>query len=155
MEAPEDRSPAWASYGADQIFVESLVRRIFGNRAMDSTVERGRRVVEEAVELAQVEGVPEHEVHAIVKAKYARAKGDIRQEAGGLIVTLLALCAHHEFRLDDIAKAEIERMLSRDPESFRAKQREKADLGVAERPEQEACHKRDTSVTTACPTQTR
>jgi hypothetical protein len=135
MDATEDRSPSWASYGADQIFVERLARRIFGDRAMDSTVERGRRVVEEALELAQVEGVPEHETHAIVKAKYAKAKGEVRQEAGGLIVTLLALCAHHELRLDDLAKAEIERMLSPNPESFRAKQREKADLGIAERPE--------------------
>ena len=135
MEAAEDRSPAWASYGADQIFVESLVRRIFGDRAMDSTVERGRRVVEEAVELAQVEGVPEHEIHAIVKAKYAKAKGDLQTGSGGSDCHVLALCAHHEFRLDDLAKAEIERMLSRDPESFRAKQREKADLGIAERPE--------------------
>ena len=113
--AEEDRGPAWTTYGADQAAVEGAVRRVFGDKIMDSTVERGSRVFEEAAELAQVEGVTEDACHRIVSAKFSKPRGELRQEVGGLTVTLLALCAHHDMRLDDVASAEIVRLMNDDP----------------------------------------
>ena len=131
----EERSPGWDAYGLDQVVVEGWVRRTFGDKLMDNPVERGRRVLEEAIELFQTSGGSVEEAAAIVKTVFGKPKGRLEQEVGGVIVTLLALCAHHGLRLDDVAKIEIERILSKDREDFRRKQAAKADLGIADRPE--------------------
>ena len=86
---------------------------------MDNPKERARRVVEEAIETLRVAGVSQQEAQALVQAVYAKPLGELRQEIGGVVVTLLALCAHHNMRLDDIAKTEISRILSKDHEGFR------------------------------------
>jgi hypothetical protein len=71
----------------------------------------------------------------LVKAVYRKPVGELHQELSGFVVTLLALCAHHDIRLDDLARREIERIVSQDTVEFRRKQNEKADLGIADRPE--------------------
>ena len=131
----EERGSGWDAYGLDQIVVEGWVRRTFGDKLMDNPIERGRRVLEEAIELFQTSGGSIEEAAALVKTVFGKPKGNLQQEVGGVIVTLLALCAHHGLRLDDIAKVEIERILSQDREAFRRKQGAKADLGIADRPE--------------------
>ena len=115
----EERGSAWETYGLDQAVVEGWVRRTFGDALMDNPKERARRVVEEAIETLRVAGVSQQEAQALVQAVYAKPPGELRQEIGGVVVTLLALCAHHNMRLDDTAKTEISRILSKDHEGFR------------------------------------
>ena len=135
MAEEQERGPAWPSYGADQAAVEVWVRKTFGDKIMDDEVERGRRVLKEAVELAQVEGVTRQDAHKIIDAVFKKPKGELSQELGGVIVTLLAACARHEIRLDDIARAEIDRVQKGDGKKFRDKQATKSALGIGERPE--------------------
>jgi len=135
MAEEQERGPAWHSYGADQAAVEVWVRKTFGDKIMDDEAERGRRVLEEAVELAQVEGVTRQDAHKIIDAVFKKPKGELSQELGGVIVTLLAACARHEIRLDDIARAEIDRVQKGDGKKFRDKQATKSALGIGDRPE--------------------
>ena len=135
----EDKSPDWKGYGVDQIAVEAWVRSRFSDKVFENVDERTRRIVEEAVELQQAEARDQikarAETHAIVDRVFDRAKGEIKQEVGGVIVTLLAYCALKEFRLDTLAGTEITRIMTTDPKVFKDKQNAKADLGVAKCPE--------------------
>ena len=133
--AYENHSSAWGSYGLDQAVVEGWVRRTFGDKIMDNPKERATRVLEEALELSQAMDVPREEVLRLVAVIYDHPVGEVPQEIGGLIVTLLALCAHRGVRLDDLAQREIARITLKDREDFRKRQDAKADLGVADRPE--------------------
>jgi len=135
MDDDQDRGPAWPSYGTDQAAVEVWVRKTFGDKVMDNPVERGRRVMEEANELGQVEGVTRAEAHKIVDAVFDKAKGELAQEVGGVGVTLLALCARHEMRLDDAVRVEIDRISQGEREKFRQRQLAKDNLGIGDRPE--------------------
>lgn len=71
-----ERAHAWASYvyGADMT----------GHRA-----ERAARIVEEALELAQAEGLTPEIAHRLVGRVYSRPVGEPHLEAGGLGVCLL------------------------------------------------------------------
>jgi len=55
--------------------------------------ERAIRFVEEALELAQVEGVSAHQMHGLVDQVFGKAPGERMQELGGVMVTLAAYCA--------------------------------------------------------------
>lgn len=93
--------------------------------------ERGARLLEEAVEAAQSEGVPPEQARRILERAYARPAGLTFQEVGGVMVTLLALCASAGISPDDAFAEEIERI--EHPEvaaRVRAKQAEKAAAGT-------------------------
>ena len=85
--------------------------------------------------MAQVEGVTRQDAHKIIDAVFKKPKGELSQELGGVIVTLLAACARHEIRLDDIARAEIDRVQKGAGKKFRDKQATKSALGIGDRPE--------------------
>lgn len=129
-----EENPDWENYGLDQMEVEKWVRTRFGDEVMDDLAERVTRVGEEGIELMQAGKVPEEVVHALVKRVYSRKPGDMKQEAAGVIVTLIALCALKSWRLDRLAQDEIKRIHQLQPEHFHAKQTEKAKAGVAKAP---------------------
>ena len=137
----EDNDPSWTTYGYDQVLVEAWVRKTFGDKIMDSALERGLRVLEEAIELYQVQaraGNPDKTraiAHALVDAVFDKPPGVLAQEVGGLGVTLLALCAHHDMRLDSATRAEIDRIQSADRDKIRSKQKLKAASGLGLSPE--------------------
>lgn len=75
---------------------QSLVTRwvfaCFGQKAYDKK-ERSYRFLEEAVELCQtMPGVSAEDAHKIVDHVYSRPIGEVKQEIGGVMVTLAALC---------------------------------------------------------------
>jgi hypothetical protein len=139
MDDVQDKSPAWANYGLDQAVAEGWCRRTFNDKVVDHLGERGSRITEEAIEthqvLAQMAGLDPTKVraqmHHIVDDKMDKPPGELKQEIGGLMNTILVACAVLGFRLDEITQAEIARVLAMDPEVMRRKQREEAALGTS------------------------
>jgi hypothetical protein len=95
--------------------------------------ERAQRVLEEAVELGQAEGLTPERTRAVVDHVYGKPPGDPAQEAGGLGVTLLAYCEARGLSADGEEVREFDRVLSIDPAQFRARHNAKADAGLAVR----------------------
>lgn len=94
------------------MFQEGVTRWLiecFGHDVAQDRVERVHRFVEESVELAQACGCSRDEVLALVDYVFARPVGEIRQECGGVMVTLAALAYAHRFSMRHAADAELER----------------------------------------------
>lgn len=112
--------------------VADWVRTRIGPMAMHSG-ERAMRLLEEAAELAQAEGISEEMVMRQVGHVYGRPPGDPKQEAAGVAVTLLGWCASTGNTLIDIAQSEIDRIESKPIEQIRGSLARKgeADLFVS------------------------
>lgn len=98
----------------------------FGERITDDKVERNHRFLEEALELVQSAGCTEDEANQLVKYVFGRPKGEIKQEVGGVMVTLFALGNAHRLNIQACAVQEIFRI--RQPAvmaKIRAKQKAK------------------------------
>lgn len=72
--------------------------------------ERAMRLLEEAAELAQAEGISGSQAAAQVAYVFSRHPGDPLQEAGGVAVCLLGYCASRGVALLDVATIEVERI---------------------------------------------
>lgn len=95
----------------------------FPPEVADDKVERCDRFIEEALELTQACYYDVARAHALVDYVFARPKGDHRQEVGGVMVTLAALCNTFAVDLDHEACRELARI--NDPDTMariRAKQ---------------------------------
>ena len=134
-----DETPTWLSYGSDQTAIEFFVRTRFGDKVFEALEERTARVLEEAIELFDCEhkdrDAARAQAHKLVDRVFDHAPGHTVQEAGGLIVTFLAYCAAKGVRLDNLADAEIKRVGKMTKEHFVARQKAKAEAGVALPPE--------------------
>ena len=111
--------------------VAAWVRSAFGDAAMIDRWERAARVLEEAIELAQSQGMSEPDVARIAYRTFSRPIGQPHQEAAQVMVTLLAWAASAGVDLDSVTAEEIERI--EQPEvmaRIRAKQAEKAAAGT-------------------------
>jgi hypothetical protein len=75
---------------ARQRLIATWCRETFGVENATNPVERGLRVLEEAAELAQALGVPEHTAGRLLVHVYQRPVGDVGQEVAGVLVTTLA-----------------------------------------------------------------
>ena len=95
--------------------------------------ERVLRVLEEAVELAQAEGVTRDRARSVVDYVFSKPPGDPSQEVGGLGVTLLAYCEASGLLADTEEQHEFDRVIAMDPTLFRARHNKKADAGIAVR----------------------
>ena len=113
-----------------QAAVLDWVRTTFGPATLTGS-ERAMRVLEEALELFQAEGLDLDKALAIARHVYGRPLGDPAQEVGGLGVTLLAYCGAKGISADGEEARELERVLAKDPEHFRARHNLKADAGIA------------------------
>ena len=134
-----DETPAWMNYGSDQAAVEAFVRTRWGDKIYDSLEERTARILEEAIELFDAEhkdrDAARAQAHKMVDHVFDHAKGEVNQEAGGLIVTFLAYCGAKGVRLDKLADDEIARVMKMSKEHFVKRQQTKAVAGVAIPPE--------------------
>lgn len=91
---------------------------------------RAARALEENAELAQVIGVSEGQAIKIIRTVYRRPVGDVYQEIGGSLVTLLALCRSMNIDPNHALEVEINRCLAKSPEHFAARNEEKLKLGL-------------------------
>jgi GNAT superfamily N-acetyltransferase len=112
--------------------VGKWVALCFGESAMSPT-ERARRLLEEAIELAQAEGVTLAETLKMASFVYAKPVGEPKQEAGGVALCLLGWAYGRGVDLDAIELEEIRRVMAKSPEFFRQRQAVKAEAGLSQK----------------------
>ena len=88
------------------------------------------RFIEEALELAQAHGLPADLIQHQLAITYARPKGSIGQEIGGVMVTLNAYCEAMHYSLAAAEGLEIARCNSKPIEHFQRRQKEKREAGL-------------------------
>jgi NTP pyrophosphatase (non-canonical NTP hydrolase) len=93
----------------------------FGEVIARDKSERNHRFLEEALELVQSAGCTVHEAHQLVDYTYGRPAGDMRQEVGGVVTTLAALCQAQDIDMEQAAEDELARIWTK-VEKIRAKQ---------------------------------
>lgn len=93
-----------------QVRVWAWARATFGERVAADPHERVLRVLEEAAELAQAEGLPLHRARMMVDYVYSRPAGDPEQETSGAYLTLLAYAEFRGYSLDAVARRELRRI---------------------------------------------
>lgn len=111
--------------------VAEWVRETFGPVVAKDRQERALRVLEEATELVQAEGIAFSQVVVLALRTYARPVGDAAQEAAGIGVTLLAWGAAAGVDVEAMVDAELDRIERPGTrEAIRAKQTEKQRDGI-------------------------
>lgn len=96
----------------------------FGETIANDHIERNHRFLEEALELVQANGCTINEAHELVDYVFGRPKGDIKQEVGGAVLTLAALCFSSRVNMLESAEEELDRVW-KNMDSIRKKQASK------------------------------
>lgn len=116
-------------------YVRSIQREVrrwciacFGEEISNDKKERNHRFLEEAIELVQSTGCTKDEALDLVEYVFERPIGETKQEVGGVMVTLAALCNAHTIDMIDAAWVEIRRIWTK-VEAIRAKQQAKPKFG--------------------------
>lgn len=107
--------------------VRDWVMTCFGEASLKDPILRGDRMLEEVFELLQAADYPVDRVDRIREYSFAREKGVISQEVGGVMSTLAAFCTAMNIDMKDAAEAEYARIST--PEiiaKIRVKEAEKA-----------------------------
>lgn len=81
----------------------------FGHEITRNRVERNHRFLEESLELVQAAGCTASEAHQLVDYVFGRPVGELRQEVGGVAVTLAALCHANDVNVEVCGEAELTR----------------------------------------------
>ncbi|WP_260427151.1 hypothetical protein [Burkholderia stagnalis] len=106
---------------AFQFRVKPWLLECFGAEIAGDRAERNHRFLEEALELVQACGCTSNEAHQLVDYTFNRPLGEPTQEAGGVMVTLAALCLANGLHMHAAAEAELARVWTK-IEQIRAKQ---------------------------------
>jgi NTP pyrophosphatase (non-canonical NTP hydrolase) len=93
-----------------QAHVRSWCIRCFGRDIATDLTERSLRFIEEALELVQALGIKREQVDMLVQYVYSRAPGKVRQEVGGVMVTLAALTAAADIDMREAVEIELARI---------------------------------------------
>lgn len=93
----------------------------FGAEIASDRTERNHRFLEESLELVQSLGCSQSEAHQLVDYVFNRPAGDPHQEAGGVMVTLAALCLASCLDMHQAGEDELARIWTK-VEQIRAKQ---------------------------------
>jgi hypothetical protein len=101
--------------------VEPWLLACFGAEIAADTVERNHRFLEEALELVQACGCTASEAHQLVDYTFGRPVGEKRQEAGGVMITLAALCRAQGIDMHEAGEVELARIWTM-VDKIRAKQ---------------------------------
>lgn len=96
-----------AAYQAD---VGRWMVECFGEQIAMDRLERIMRFLEEALELAQAEGMTEEEARRVAAYVWGRPQGETPQEVGGVMVTLAAFCFRRGIDLQAEALREFDRI---------------------------------------------
>jgi hypothetical protein len=116
-------APAVAPTEAFQARVHPWMIACFGAAIATDAIERNHRFFEEAAELVQACGMTASEAHQLVDYTWSRPVGEKNQEAGGVMVTLAALCLAQGLDMHAAGETELARISA--PETMakiRAKQ---------------------------------
>lgn len=116
-----------------QQLVGDWVTRTFGDQRSIHTKERATRLLEEALELAQCEGVSQELAERLLSHVYSRPPGDPFGELGGVQTTTLAYAAAAGYSADKVESEAIRVILGADRARMRERQECKADLGIGVR----------------------
>jgi hypothetical protein len=121
----------------DVMGVELLKERVarfvisrWGSKNLLDREERASRVVEEAIELAQAEGLPMTRIERIARRVYLRPPGEPAKEAGGVMVTLLAWAVAPDLDPLALASADLDRAEAIPLDEIRARQQAKFESGT-------------------------
>lgn len=104
-----------------QLAVHGWCIAAFGDNHAHSIPQRGIRLAEEAIETAQACGCDKEMVHRLVDHIYSKPAGELFQEIGGVGITLLALAEASGHSAEAAEKAELQRILSKPPSHFTAR----------------------------------
>jgi hypothetical protein len=110
---------------------KNWVLRALGEGILFDRKERAMRILEEAAELAQCEGVTMGEADAVTARVFSRPKGDAPQEMAGVLFTLLVYSWVTKYDLELALLRELERV--EDPmmiRRVRAKHEDKVAAGI-------------------------
>lgn len=101
--------------------VEPWLLECFGAEVAGNKLERSHRMLEEALELGQAVGCTREEAHQLVDYVYGRPVGEAAQEAGGVMLTLAALCRAQGIDMHEAGERELARVWAK-LDVIRAKQ---------------------------------
>lgn len=101
--------------------VEPWMLACFGEMIAGDREERNHRFLEEALELVQSCGCTTSEAHQLVDYVFGRPIGEPRQETGGVMITLAALCLANGLDMHEAGETELARIWTK-VEAIRAKQ---------------------------------
>lgn len=104
-----------------QARVHPWMLECFGEEIAADRMERNHRFFEEATELVQANGMTRSEAHQLVDYTFSRPIGEIKQEAGGVMVTFAALCKASGIDMHQAGETELARVWTM-VEPIRAKQ---------------------------------
>lgn len=113
-----------------QMLAQAWAIRAFGNAHVTDPRLRALRLLEEAIELAQAEGVARHLVDHCTEVVYSRPVGIANQEIGGVMMTAAIYCGCKGLELDDVLMTELNRVLSKPLEQFTKRNQDKINLGL-------------------------
>lgn|SRR3990167_6341059 len=114
-----------------QRVVLAFTKRAFGERNA-LPIERARRLLEEALELAQACGVSQAQAFALTDYTFSRPAGEPHQEIGGIGLCLLAAAESLGLSAEVETQREIARVLAKSLEHWKTKHDAKAAAGVAD-----------------------
>lgn len=92
--------------------VGDWISSCFGETLAKDKKERTLRFLEESLELCQALGMEESVAHEMVKYVFSRPAGDMRQEAGGVMITLAGLARATKINLDEVGTDEYIRCMT-------------------------------------------
>jgi hypothetical protein len=116
---------------SEQEIVGDWALRCFGSRSFNSLPERARRVLEEAIELAQASGLSIEDGLNLMQYVYRRPIGELSQELAGVGSTLLVLAESQKIDLKAVISADIQRVLELPEEYFKERLARKVAAGMA------------------------
>lgn len=111
--------------------IAAWVRSRLGTAVLMDREERAARLVEEAIELAQAEGMARSDVVKITNRVFDREVGEVTQEVGGIGVCLLAYCHAADLDFVMLTKREVDRIEKVPAEVTQAKHDAKVKAGTA------------------------
>jgi NTP pyrophosphatase (non-canonical NTP hydrolase) len=98
------------SFQTFQSRVQDWMVACFGREITQDTTERNHRFIEESLELAQSLGCSKLQVIELIDYVYSRPIGETKQEVGGVLLTLAALCSANDIDLIDVGEVELARV---------------------------------------------
>ncbi len=114
-----------------QMLCHQWVSTVRSEAIANNLQERVKRIIEEAIELAQAEGLPLEMIFRIAQRTYGRPAGKPEQEVGGMMTTLMTYCQARGISIYRAEVAEFARALCTPYYVLKRKYEEKVRDGIA------------------------